>query len=459
MHKVQLNGKIIFANDGTLLSDIIMHSCGRVSHPCGGKGLCKKCLVKVNGKDELSCQYRVNSDVTVEAVGEGEILCETGVKQSLESCEKLCLALDIGTTTLALALVSADSGNIIRVTTKNNPQRVLGADVMSRIGYCRQNGIGALQRPLIDVVNYMISELDAEGLDVFVSGNATMLHTFVGEDCSSIGVAPYTPSFLESRTLSGETLGLNVLKAVTLPSIHSFAGADIVAGMNFVGFPREGKYNILIDLGTNAEIALFDKSGVLCTSAAAGPCFEGASISCGMSASDGAVYAYCDGKAETVGNMTAKGICGTGLVDIVAELLKNGTLDETGFMEAESLPIADGVEITQADVREYQLAKSAVYSAIITLIKEKGITPDDIEKVFISGGFSAKINIPNAAATGLLPKTLEEKCIAVNNSSLLGTVKYACEKNDLALILSNARYTDLSESAEFSDLFIKNMMF
>lgn len=459
MHKVQINGRVILANDGALLSDVIMQSGGRVSHPCGGKGLCKKCLVEVNGKDVLSCQYTVHSDITVTYDGETEIISETGAVATAQKSENLCLALDIGTTTLALVLVSVDSGNIIRVTTKNNPQRVFGADVMSRIEYCRKNGIDALQQPLIDVVNYMISELDAEGLDIFVSGNATMLHTLLGVDCSSIGVAPYTPSFLESKTLSGEALGLNVRVAVTLPSIHSFVGADIVAGMNYVGFPQEGEYNLLVDLGTNAEIALFDKGGVICTSAAAGPCFEGASISCGMSASDGAVYAYRDGKAETVGNMPAKGICGTGLVDIVAELLKNGTLDETGFMEAESFPIADGVEITQADVREYQLAKSAVYSAILTLIKEKGITPDDIENVFISGGFSAKINIRNAAATGLLPQELEEKCIAVNNSSLLGTVKYACEKNDLAPILNNARYTDLSQSADFSDLFIKNMMF
>ena len=459
MHKVRMNNSIAFVPDGALLSDVIMHSGGRVSHPCGGKGLCKKCLVTVDGKDELSCQYTVHSDITVIFDEDAAVLSETGAVATAEVGEELCLALDIGTTTLALALVSVDSGNIIRVTTKNNPQRVFGADVMSRIEYCRKNGIGALQRPLIDAVNYMISELDAEGLDVFVSGNATMLHTFVGEDCSSIGVVPYTPSFLESRTLSGETLGLNVREAVTLPSIHSFVGADIVAGMNFVGFPREGKYNLLVDLGTNAEIALFDKNSVLCTSAAAGPCFEGANISCGMSASDGAVYAYRSGKAETIGNMPAKGICGTGIIDIVAELFKNGTIDETGFMETESFPIADGVEITQADVRQYQLAKSAVYSAILTLMKEKGITPDDIEKVFISGGFSAEINIPNAAATGLLPRELEEKCIAVNNSSLLGTVKYACEKNDLAPILSNARYTDLSENAEFSDLFIKNMMF
>lgn len=461
MHKVQINGKVILANDGDLLSDVIMQSGGRVSHPCGGRGLCKKCLVKVDGKDVLSCQYTVHSDITVTYDEEAAVLSETGAVATGEKSENLCLALDLGTTTLALALVSVDSGNIIRVTTKNNPQRVFGADVMSRIEYCRKNGIDALQRPLADVVNYMIAELGAEeNLDMLVSGNVTMLHTLLGVDCSSIGVAPYTPTFLESKTENGEKLGLHgVEKVVTLLSIHSFTGADIVAGMNYVGFPKEGKYNLLVDLGTNAEIVLFNEETALCTSAAAGPCFEGANISCGMSATTGAVYEYSQGKIKTVGNVKPTGVCGTGLIDVVAELLRNGTVDETGFMESESFDIADGVEITQADIREYQLAKSAVYSAIVTLVKQKNITFDDIKTMYISGGFSAKINIENAVKTGLIPKELTAKCVAVNNSSLLGTVKYACENSDLSCFTRNAVYADLAASTDFSEEFINNMMF
>ncbi len=459
MHKVTVNGNIFLAEDSALLSDVLMKSGGRVGHPCGGKGVCKKCLVTVNGKAELSCQYTVHSDITVNLSDEDEIISETGAVETTEKSKNLCLALDIGTTTLALALVSPDTKSVVRVTTKTNPQRVYGADVMSRIEYCRKNGVDGLHRPLIDVINYMIAELDAENLDMFVSGNATMLHTFLGVDCSSIGVAPYTPIFLESRKVHGDSLGLNVAEVFTLPSIHSFTGADIVAGMNFIGFPKKGKYNLLVDLGTNAEIVLFDETDALCTSAAAGPCFEGVNISCGMSATAGAVYSYRNAVVQTVGNIPAKGICGTGLVDIVAELIKNGTIDETGFMESESFEVADGVEITQADIREYQLAKSAVYSAIVTLIKQKGITFNDIETMYISGGFSAKINIENAVITGLLSKELKDRCVAVNNSSLLGTVKFLCEGNDLSQFTRNAAYTDLSASTEFSELFIENMMF
>lgn len=461
MHKVEIDGKIIFANHGALLSDVIMQSGGRVSHPCGGKGICKKCLVRVNGSDELSCRYRVTSDISVVTVGEGEILSETGAAQSLELTENICLALDLGTTTLALALVSLDDNKTIKVLTKTNPQRAFGADVMSRIEYCRKNGVEKLKDAIISAVDSMIAELGLkEKIIMYVSGNATMLHLFMGVDCSSIGVAPYTPTFLESRTENGEKLGLHsVEKVITLPSIDSFVGADIVAGMNYVGLPSKGKYNLLVDLGTNAETVLFTRNSALCTSAAAGPCFEGANISCGMSATDGAVYSYSHGEIKTVGNVPAKGICGTGLVDITAELLRNSTVDETGFMECESFEVAQGVEITQADIRQYQLAKSAVYSAIVTLLETEKISFDDVENMYVSGGFSAKINIENAVKTGLLPKELAAKCVAVNNSSLLGTVKFACEKNDLAEFTENAAYIDLSSNPLFSDLFIENMIF
>jgi uncharacterized 2Fe-2S/4Fe-4S cluster protein (DUF4445 family) len=215
---------------------------------------------------------------------------------------------------------------------------------------------------------------------------------------------------------------------------------------------------LLIDLGTNAEIVLFSEKSALCTAAAAGPCFEGANISCGMSATSGAVYSYSEDKIKTISDAPAKGICGTGLVDIIAYLLDKEIMDETGYME-DDFEIAEGVSINQADIRQYQLAKSAVYSAIITLLQMKNITFDDIDKMYISGGFSAKINIENAVKTGLLPKELKNKCIAIKNSSLLGTVKYACEKNDLAIYIDNSTYVDLSANPTFSDLFIENMMF
>lgn len=461
MHKVIINGETEYAENGTLLSDILMKSGKGVDHPCGGKGICEKCTVTVNGKDELSCRYIIKSDITVIIPEKHEILSETGADESGGLTENLCFALDIGTTTLALALVSLDENKIIKVITRTNPQRIFGADVMTRIDYCRKNGVEQLQKVLIDEINSMIAEFNRHKTEkLYVSGNATMLHIFFGIDCSSMGAAPYTPVFLESKTEKAEILGITAVEIVeSLPSVAAFVGADIVSGLNFIGLPENGKHSLLVDLGTNAEIVLFSQKSVLCTAAAAGPCFEGANISCGMSATNGAIYSYSKQGVKTIGNSAAKGICGTGLVDIIAELVCDETIDETGFMENETVEIADGVFINQADIRQYQLAKSAVYSAILTLTKMKNVSFDEIDKMYISGGFSAKINIENAVKTGLLPRELKEKCVAINNSSLLGAVKYACEKNDLAAYIDNSTYVDLSANPTFSDLFIENMMF
>lgn len=461
MYKVIIDGELLYARDGELLSELLIRYGKSAEHPCGGRGSCKKCIVSVNGKKVLSCQYKIEADITVELSADRTIISESGADECGEITENLCFVLDLGTTTLALALVSLDSGKVIKVINRTNPQRIFGADVISRIDYCRKFGVSALFNAVTDEINLMISSFNVKLIEkLYVSGNATMLHLFFGVDCSSMGVFPYTPVFLESRIEDAEKLRLNNVKTViALPSVATFVGADITAGLNYVGLPKKGMHSILIDLGTNAEIVLFSGDSALCTAAAAGPCFEGANISCGMSATDGAIYAFNNGKAEICGGVAAKGVCGTGLVDIIAYGLTKGIIDETGFMDREKLEVADGVSITQADVRQYQLAKSAVFSAIITLLRMKNVELSDIEALYISGGFSAKINIENAVSTGLLPVELIKKCVAVKNSSLLGTIKFAVENNDLSGITENTSYVDLSSDAGFSQLFIENMMF
>lgn len=467
IHLVKLKDREITCKDGELLSEVLIKAGETIEHPCGGRGVCKKCVVTVDGRDELSCKYRVHSDITLELPERGDMVSETGAEVTGCYTKEMCFVLDIGTTTLALALVSLDEAKIIKVITRTNPQRAFGADIMTRIDYCRKNTVGELHSVLIAEINRMSAEFalpDDEKRRLFVSGNTTMLHLFFGVDCSSIGVAPYTPTFLDSRCESGESLGLvGISEAISLPSISAFVGADLVAGLNCVPMPEKEKYSLLVDLGTNAEVLLFSQNSILCTAAAAGPCFEGANISCGMSATNGAIYSYniADGNAEVkiIGDTPAKGICGTGLVDVIAVLLRSGIIDETGYMECGDFETARGVTLTQGDVRQYQLAKSAVCSAILTLMKIKNVSPDDIEQMYISGGFSAKINVSNATATGLLPKFLEDRCVPVNNSSLLGTFKYVCEHNSLERFTRMAEYADLSSSPQFADLFVKNMMF
>ena len=460
MHRVTTKDGVLWAESGTLLSDLLLAHAA-VDHPCGGRGVCRKCMVLVDGQPQLSCQYRIESDIAVSGYEKQEILSETGVHQTSEVTEQLCFALDMGTTTLALALVSLDQGSIVRVVTATNPQRVYGADVMTRIEHCRKEGVQALQDCVVGRINVMIRSLDAPEVEtMYVSGNVTMLHMLFGVDCASIGVAPYTPVFLEKQSVPGKDLGLQGVQIVeSLPSIASFVGADLVAGMNYVGMPPEGKFNLIIDLGTNAEIVLYSAAGALCTAAAAGPCFEGANITCGSSAVCGAIYADEGGAAKTVSDAPAKSICGTGLVDVMAALLREKIMDETGYMGCEKFFVSGNVFVDQQDVRQYQLAKSAICAGILTLLSIWNVSFADIETMYISGGFSAKINVENAVFTGLLPKQLEDKCVAIHNSSLLGTVKYACQHNDLSGYRDQARYVDLSANQVFGKLFVENMTF
>lgn len=318
MHKVIIDGEAFAAADGQRLSELLMGAEFSVPHPCGGRGTCQKCTVEVNGVPQLACQYEIHSDIAVHIPTHTEILCETGALETGVHTENMCFALDIGTTTLALAIVSLDRAEIVKVLTRSNPQAAFGADVMSRIDYCAKNGVEKLQKTVADQICEMITEFALPTVNtMYVSGNATMLHLLFGIDPTSMGKAPYIPAFLVSKTCLANKLGITGVKEIiSLPSISAFVGADLVAGLNFVGMPQKGKYNLLIDLGTNAEIVLYSQENAFCTAAAAGPCFEGANICCGMSAENGAIWAYKNGAYQTIGDAPAKGICGTGLIDI-----------------------------------------------------------------------------------------------------------------------------------------------
>lgn len=470
MHRViiETNGlsETFFCNHNKKLSELLIENSFLISMPCGGNGTCGKCRAIVNGSPVLSCRYNITSDITVFLPSENDIESVSGLECYNEITAEMFLALDIGTTTIALALVAYNTNQVIKEVVFPNPQRIFGADVISRIDYCTKNSIDALHNVLItkinDIVNDLLNEYNISAVpEMFVSGNTTMLHTFFGIDCSSMGVSPYKPVFIESKQLRGSVIGLSQIQdVISLPCISAFAGADIVSGINYVDMPSEGKMNMLIDLGTNAECVIFSKDEIICTSAAAGPCFEGANISCGTPAVPGAIFKFeYKDKFRTICDAQPVGICATGLIDIVAELLKNNIIDETGRMASEKYNITDDIYISQEDIRNFQTAKSAVYSAIRVLIKKAGCTFRNIDKIYISGGFSDKLNFTNAVITGLLPGECLSKYKAINNSSLAGTIRYALNRNDLNDLIKNARYIDLASEKEFSGLFIDNIMF
>ena len=461
MHQIKLQNKILLAEDGELLSHVLQKYGISVPHPCGGTGKCGKCMLLVDGKKQRSCRYPVRHNISLILPNDMPIESQSDAKQTEMLTEEMCYVLDIGTTTLALALVSLDKKQVVRVVTQNNPQRAFGADVMSRIAYCQTNPQGVLHTTLTDTVRHMVASFGiSQKLKMFVAGNVTMLHLFFDMDCRGIGTAPYTPLFLDGKKTESFIDGVSQIES--LPAIHSFIGADIVAGIYHVGMPSQKKYNLLLDLGTNAEIVLFSNEKILCTSAAAGPCFEGANIVCGTGAITGAICeaGFDNGKLtyQTIGNASPIGICGTGLVDIIAALLSRGIIDRTGFLEDESYPITDTVYLDASDIRQFQLAKSAIYSAVLSLLRIENISFSDVQTLYLAGGFSTKINIPNAAAVGLFPRELAPKSLSVGNSSLLGTIKYALEK-DILPPYTTAQYIDLAATEEFSRLFMENMMF
>ena len=466
--KIIQNGKEDSVSfDGEVLLSDLLEACGyMIPHQCGRKGICKKCEVHLNDHSVLACKTILSEDGTVILPASEEITSVIGEVDSQRLTDHVALCLDIGTTTLALALISLDEKRMIRHIIAPNPQRAYGADVISRIDYCMKNGVSALQMPLLKQIQAMTDELLCEfGLDsvenIYVAGNTTMLHLFWGVDCSSMGVSPYTPSFLEQRKALAAELGLRGIRTiVSLPGISAFVGADIVAGMKYVGLPPSGKYNLLVDLGTNAEISLFSNEHILCTAAAAGPCFEGANISCGMSASPGAICAYApDGAITVIGNQKAKGLCATGLIDAIAENVRSEKIDETGFLEEDPLYVCENVFLSGKDIREFQLAKSAIRAAIESLLIKKGITYDDISQLFVAGGFSSGLNVKNAAFVQLIPEELCDRFQGVNNACLLGIIKQVCYPDRCELALSNAEYTDLSADPHFAELFMEYMMF
>lgn len=465
---ITIDGERIECGKGELLGEVL-ERCGKgVYQPCGGHGTCGKCKVTVDGKDEISCIYRVEKDISVVRIPESEILAASA-KGSGESSASpnVCLVLDIGTTTLVLALVDLDKKCVINTVTANNPQILFGMDVISRIKVCSERSPFPLQKLLNFRINTMISSLIPEPSlkpNMYVSANTVMLHLFLGVDCSSMGVAPYTAAFLDAQEIEGGKLRLkNVNKVFTLPCFSSFVGADVAVALNCVKLPDSGKYSLLVDLGTNAEILLFTANNVFCTSAAAGPCFEGVSISCGMGASDGAIYEFelINGETpsyRTIGNTQAIGICGTGLIDIVSELLSAELIDENGQMHDDCFTICDKVYISPNDIREFQLAKSAVCAAILTLLKKHDVKFNDIETLYLCGGFSNGINVKNAANLGLFPRELAKKCVSLGNTSIKGAVNYACGE-PLISDKMKSEYEELSNDAVFSELFIKNMSF
>jgi uncharacterized 2Fe-2S/4Fe-4S cluster protein (DUF4445 family) len=428
----------------------------------------------------LACQGIPLTDITVELLAAEDVLFNevdelegrpgSGGVRPLRAG----VALDIGTTTVSARLLDLDTFSPLDTYSALNDQRVFGADVMSRINAAR-NGKTAELYALINretekILSAFMKKYDLKKIEkLTVSGNTTMLHFFINADPSAMGEIPFTPVFLDQKELRGEELSLSAETVVLLPSIAAFIGSDIVSGLAALDILSAEDNSLLIDIGTNGEMALLHKGQLYCCSTAAGPAFEGAEISCGMGSIAGAInkVALREGKLyyTTIAGVPPRGICGCGLIDAMAVMLKTGIIDETGAFtddDYENFPIAEGISIINRDVRQYQLAKSAILSGIKILCAKAGLETSEVARVYIAGGLGFFIDKENAVAPGLRPVEFLDKISVCGNMSLQGAIKCLADPRILSeceKIVEKSVNIELAADPAFMNEFAENMLF
>ena len=476
--------KIISASGESLLSAI--RSQGEyIQAPCGGKGICGKCKVDVQDVGIVrACAYFPDGEVVVNIPQPSvmQVLTESFWPDPEPQPDNfpdndprfLGLAVDLGTTTVVVFLEDLRNHRNLGVQSFPNPQHSYGADVVSRIQYCREHpdGTERLHKEIISAIEeasvYLCrkNELDISLLcRMAVTGNPTMLHLFKGVNPEGIAIYPFIPVFLEEQNLTGAEAGLlrfPSMEIELLASVSSYVGADIVAGLASVSVNPPAGWSLFLDIGTNGEMVLWNENEILACATAAGPAFEGARISCGMAGVEGAVSAIGPDGYETIGGKPAIGLCGSGLVDGVARLLDSGKIDMMGYLEEDALLEPGNLSLTPQDIREVQLAKGAIAAGIKVLIHDAGIAAEDIRQVYMAGGFGYAIHDWSAGRIGLIPLGLEKRQIRAGNTSGLGArlwLHSAEFRTFTRELTSRIRYVELSNHPEFNDFFMWEMTF
>ena len=484
-----------------------------LSNSCNGKGTCGKCKVRVvsgtitdvtdterrlltekevAGRMRLACMTKARGEVVIET-GEGEedhVFTTGGVEGHFKrDADKhgYGLAVDIGTTTVVATLVSMDDGTEGATYAQINPQKTYGLDVLTRITYeteHKEAAISQLQKAIVQGLNEAAID---------VATNCTMLHMLAGVDARPIGKAPYKPAFTDGQKLKARDLGLvGAADAMVylLPSVSAYIGADIVAGVYVCDLRHASGKTLFIDIGTNGELVLEAGGKMYSCSCAAGPALEGMNITSGMRAAKGAVedvHIGPDGiRLDVIGKGEPYGLCGSGILAAVRELVKTGLVTRRGaFAKPEDFDVGDyrrdilryngnkreavlyssgetELFVTQSDVRQVQLAKGAIRSGIEVLLSYGGLTCEDIDKVLIAGQFGAHLPAESLLQIGLLPLVSESALEYAGNSAKSGAVaallsdKVKEEMEDLA---KHIQYIELGSSDNYERLFAKCLLF
>ena len=397
---------------------------------------------------------------------------------SVEEPQAYMAAFDLGTTSIAGYLIHVNGRRHIVTDGMRNPQVQFGGDVISRADCALENGAEPLAKCAREAINGLLNRMrTAAGVSadqvygLLVAGNTAMHHLFLGISPDSLVPAPYNPVVNEPLSVNAAHYGITANKAARLyllPVIGGFVGADTVACLIAGDWLNREKCTLMIDIGTNGELVLGDQDRRLACSTAAGPAFEGTKITCGMRGAEGAIdhVTLSDGEVRwhVIGEVPAKGICGSGLVDLVATLIKTGELDETGRLQSGDIyNIGDtGVYLTQQDVREVQLAKAAMAAGIALMAERLGIEIDDIREVDIAGAFGNYIDPDNACAIGLIPESLRDRIIPVGNAAGEGAKNALMDRSEWLSARTLAETTEFLELAtlpQFQDEFVDQLGF
>ena len=486
---------------------------------CNGLGICGKCKIKIEnlkafeserkvlGDKDIAAGYRLacmhsvdecDKEIILKVVKEstGSVVLTDGFMPKVSHtniCDKYGIAIDIGTTTVAMELIDLSNAAIIAKASEINSQIAFGFDVMSRIAYTMENvdGLFKLQKSIVNTLNMLIDRLQADTgkrrediTEITVAANTVMCHILLGESVEGLGKYPFSPVFTKSRSVAASDIGIKSdAKVTTLPHISGFVGSDIVAGVYASGLCKEDKNVLFIDIGTNGEMILKSGDKLLATSCATGPALEGMNISCGMRAGEGAIDNFCIEKNKlsytTVGNKKAVGICGSGVLAMVRELLKNNIINGRGAIDIEKqkkaygfiafdksgkpfIKISDDIYFTSKDIRQVQLAKGAILSGILALVSKAKLELKDISKVYIAGQFGKYISVDSFFGVGLLPIEFFDKVEYLGNTALAGAYmalldKYAIE--DMNLLSNKTEFFELSRLDNYDRIFAKALRF
>ena len=470
---------------GQRLDEVLIAHDLAVPQPCGGRGVCGKCAVELSGQvsapnaaerragRRLSCQALLMGDALAVLPDDGgmeqiALFSDAAARAVKPTAGRLGAAVDIGTTTLACKLYDLRDGTCLSEAGRRNPQTAVAADVMGRVGHAMDGGLDTLRRQAGEAVEGMLRESCAragvsfEALDALVvTGNTTMLYLLTGRDPRALSHAPFLADYLfdEETELFGRRTYLP-------PCMHAFVGADISCAVLAAGQCDGDGISLLTDIGTNGEIALW-KDGVLrVASTAAGPAFEGVGISCGCGSVRGAIdRVWLEGKevrAHTIGEASAVGVCGSGLIDAIAAFLRRGDIEETGATEEERLALRDGVALMPKDIRAVQLAKAAIAAGMETLMRSAQTAPEEIGTLYIAGGFGSHLNVDSAATIGLIPDALAGSVRILGNAALAGAARLLLDTDAIArirAICARATFVNLGGDPLFNELYVDHMFF